>query len=114
MGKNATSFKKGVIANPDGRPKGAMGLKTKLRVALDKIHEGTGSRYDELLIESIMKDAIKGNDNMRRLIWNYLEGMPRETKDITVKLPQPLLGGKSKDGTDNDSNKQDTKTQEED
>lgn len=69
--------------NLEGRPKGAKGLTTKLREALDRIHEGTGNKYDELLVESVMKDAIKGNDNMRRLIFNYLEGMPLQKTDHT-------------------------------
>jgi len=77
--------------NLNGRPKGAVSLVTKLREALDKIHEGTGKEYHELLIKSMMKDGIKTDGQSRRLILQYLEGMPKETKDLNITLPKPIM-----------------------
>ena len=77
--------------NLNGRPKGAVSLVTKLREALNKIHEGTGKEYHELLIKSMMKDGIKTDGQSRRLIIQYLEGMPREIKNINVTMPTPIL-----------------------
>jgi len=79
-------FKKGDDSrrNINGRPKGAKSLITKLREALDRIHEGTQTRYDELLVKSIVNDAIKEDGQSRRLVLQYLEGMPKESHDITT------------------------------
>ena len=38
-----------IEGNP-GKPKGAKNLTTKLREALDKVCEGTGTKYDDELI----------------------------------------------------------------
>lgn len=86
MGNIATlkPWKKGQSGNPKGKPKGTVSLVTKLREALDRIHKGTGKKYDELLVESIMKDGIKADGQSRRLIIQYLEGMPKETKDVNL------------------------------
>lgn len=101
--------------NLEGRPKGSVGLTTKLRKALDRIHEGTGNKYDELLVESIMKDAIKGNDNMRRLIFNYMEGMPLQKTDHTSGgKPIPITSVFIKDVPDSNSHKENSEAPEED
>jgi len=80
-----TTFKPGQSGNPNGRPKGAVSLVTKVREALDRIHEGTETRYDELLIQSTLKDAIKTDGQSRRMIFQYLEGMPIQRTDLTTK-----------------------------
>jgi len=87
MAKNATSFKKGdPRINTKGKPKGAISLVTKMREALDAIHDGTQKPYHELLVASILKDGIKADGQSRRLMLQYLEGMPRETKEIEANI----------------------------
>ena len=115
MGKNATSFiKNDKRINREGRPKGTLSLVTKMREALDKIHDGTSKPYHELLVSSMVKDAIKTDGQSRRLMLQYLEGMPKETMKVEVTLPKPLLDGESNDGENHDSNEKTPETQTKD
>lgn len=72
-------LKKGVILNPEGRPKGSKNFTTKVKEALEKIAnvEGKDISYEEALVQKILKLAIiDGDQQMIKLIWNYLDGMP--------------------------------------
>lgn len=72
-------LKKGVILNPEGRPKGSKNFTTKVKEALEKIAnvEGKEVSYEEALVQKILKLAIiDGDQQMIKLIWNYLDGMP--------------------------------------
>ena len=77
-------FQKGVSGNPSGRPKGSKNLTTKVREALSKIADGKDYTYEEALIKSILKKAILDQDQqMIKLMWNYLDGLPSQSMDIT-------------------------------
>src|SRR3990167_11324122 len=87
-------FKKGKDPrrNLKGRPEGSKGLTTLLREALEVIGEGQKDPYAELLVKKVMKMAIAdGNEQMIKLCWNYLEGLPKETVDMNVTLPTPII-----------------------
>lgn len=81
--------------NREGRPPGSRNFTTKVREALEKIAEGKDYTYEEAFIKSILKRAIvDGDAATQKLIWNYLDGMPLQSSDITSggeKLPTPLL-----------------------
>lgn len=75
-----------IDGNPGGgRPKGSgLSITTEIKKKLDEIPEGQKATYLELLINRIFKQAIQeGDQQMIKNIWNYVDGMPRQTTDIT-------------------------------
>lgn len=106
MAKNATSFKKGQISNPKGAPKKEESLTNLMQTFLQEIPTGEKKTYKELFVRKCFALAMKGDTPTMRLIWNYLEGMPRETKDLNITLPQPILNVQL-----NNSNSKDNSTE---
>jgi len=64
-----TQFKKGKSGNPLGRPKKKKNLVDLLQTTLDEeiIVNGVKKSKRELLVMSIVNDAIKGNASSRKL-----------------------------------------------
>ena len=67
--------------NPYGRPLGAKNFTTKVKEALmligQRTEDGKEISYEEALVKKILKLAIiDGDQQMIKLIWNYLDGMP--------------------------------------
>ena len=80
--KQDTKFKKGVSGNPNGRPKGSISIKDRVRQYLENNPED---------MEAYVKHFVEKN---RELSWQMLEGRPQQ--DVTSggeKLPTPILGG---------------------
>lgn len=73
MSKEATQFKSGEewTGNANGRPKGSISLKDKVRNFLEEHPEE---------VEEIVKHFVKSN---RELMWQMLEGRPASSTDIT-------------------------------
>ncbi|MFA7385815.1 MAG: DUF5681 domain-containing protein [Candidatus Paceibacterota bacterium] len=88
-------FIKGFSGNPSGKPTGSKSFTTKVKEALEKIAEGKDYTYEEAFIKSILKKAIVDGDSAtQRLIWNYLDGMPRQATTIggDENNPIPIIG----------------------
>lgn len=88
--------------NKEGRPKGSISIKDKIRQHLKE----NPDQFKEL-INFYMENE---QPIMRKLLWEMLEGKPKESLDATITLPQPILDVIPQ----NDSNKEDSETQQED
>tara|TARA_R100001086_G_scaffold245836_1_gene177288 strand:- start:699 stop:1079 length:381 start_codon:yes stop_codon:yes gene_type:complete len=66
-----------------GRPKG-LTITSLVRAELDKAPEGEEATYAELLIRQLLKKAIvEGDHPTQKLIWNYIDGLPQASLDVT-------------------------------
>jgi len=72
-------FKPGQTGNPNGRPKGAVSLKTYAK------------KYLQTLTEEEKLKFLEGLD--KETIWKMAEGNPHNTEESTVEvmLPKPIL-----------------------
>lgn len=84
-------WKKGVSGNPIGRPKAL--CKAKLSITnelINKLQEkpdGQSETYLELLIKRIIKQGIgEGDTQIIKLIWSYLEGLPKQSVDVNQEI----------------------------
>jgi hypothetical protein len=79
-------FTQGNLGGP-GRPKG-LSITSLVRAELDKAPEGDESTYAELLIRQLLKKAIvDGDSSTQKLIWNYIDGLPQASLDVTSNRP---------------------------
>ena len=78
------TIKSGVL-NPAGKPAGVRHFTTKVKEALEKIADGKEYTYEEALVKSVLKKAIVDQDpRMIKLIWNYLDGMPKQDIEANI------------------------------
>ena len=79
-------FAPGQSGNPGGRPRGSKSLVNLLIEALRKrAKDGKGGEKEfyELLAESIVVNAAKGNAALVKLIFDYHEGPPPQKHEVT-------------------------------
>lgn len=75
-------FQKGTAPGP-GREEGTFSLKTILTNEIQKQPEGQQLTYALALIKKQLRQAIgDGDQPTQKLIWNYLEGMPKESAEV--------------------------------
>ena len=86
MAKTSTSWKKGQIPNPTGRPPKDQSLTELMREYLYNIPKGQKKPYKEMFIEKTLLMAMKGDIAALKLIWNYLDGMPKQSINTEISL----------------------------
>lgn len=80
-------YLEGVSGNPEGRPKGAgISITTEIKRKLNEVNPKHKATYLQLFIQRIMKKAIEdGDTRIIKEIWNYIDGMPKQSLDVTKK-----------------------------
>lgn len=53
-----------------------------MRAKLGEIDPETGKRKEDLLAEEMLKQALGGDKYYAKLIWNYNDGLPKQTVDL--------------------------------
>jgi hypothetical protein len=86
------SFAPGNDSSGRGQPRVTFSLKRLVREKLEEIEPRNKKTYAELLVNQVIKKAIvKGDDTSIRLIFNYLEGMPKQTLEGNVDIKTALV-----------------------
>jgi len=68
-------FKKGQSGNPNGRPKGSISIKDKIRKRLEENPEEF-----EALCDFYLKDK-----KMRELLWKMIDGLPKQSVELGLE-----------------------------
>ena len=107
MAKVSTSYKPGESGNLNGRPKGSgISITTEIKRKLDEIPKGKKATNLQMLLEVILESALKRKDHqMIKQIWNYIDGMPKQSTDLTTGgKPIPILSSDvHKDNSDKEA-----------
>lgn len=75
-----------------GQPRVTFSLKRLVREKLEEIEPKNKKTFAELLINQVIKKAIvDGDDASIKLIFNYLEGMPKQTLEGNVDIKTALV-----------------------
>jgi hypothetical protein len=78
--KNSGQFKPGNNANPNGRPKKGYSITEWFKEMLNSKPE-----VKDAIGKSILKKALEGDQSAQRMVWNYMDGMPKQEADVTIK-----------------------------
>lgn len=89
-------FIKGKSGNPDGRPPKGYSITETIKAML-----GAKPEIKQALSNKILEMALKGDITAMKTLWQYMDGMPKQTTDITsggepLKIETVNYGGKDK------------------
>ncbi len=82
-------FKPGQSGNPNGRPRGSKSITSLVYERLQEKDPATGKTNIEMMIQQILKNALIGDMDFIKLIWNYIDGKPNQPMDHTHHLGAP-------------------------
>ena len=93
-GGNQTSFQKGKSGNPNGRPKAKYTWAILLEQALAEQHAdkvtGETKTLKEWITRIAIKEASKGNMVAIKMIWDRMDGLPKQSTEISGHEGQPI------------------------
>ncbi len=87
----STAWPAGVSGNPNGRPKKGFSLTDGMRSFLSCKDPREKKARKDLLVEQTYKQAMRGDIAAIKMIFNYLEGMPKQSMDMALTFPKPIL-----------------------
>jgi len=70
----STSWKEGQSGNPNGRPPKGYSITEWFKEMLNSKPE-----VKEAIGKSIMKKALEGDTTAQKMVWQYMDGMPKQT-----------------------------------
>lgn len=96
--KNLKPISNGEVRNPKGRPKGALGLSTTVRIMLeqkvevfDKNGKSMGKqRYKDIIAKKLLGKATEGNLRAVELLFDRTEGAPTQKIEMNADLSHSL------------------------
>jgi hypothetical protein len=68
--------------NRDGRPPKGQTMTDIMREILEE-DLPSGKKRKEALVRKVLELAYEGNETMIKMAWNYLDGMPKQSLDMT-------------------------------
>jgi hypothetical protein len=80
MSNPATQFKPGNNANPNGRPLKGYSITEWFKGMLSSNPE-----IKDKLGKAILDKAQAGDPTAMKLVWNYMDGMPKQESEVTIK-----------------------------
>ena len=83
--------------NRDGKKPGTLSLVTKMREALNEMNKSTKKPYHELFVQSVLNDAIRKDGPSRKIVMQYLEGMPKQVVELQGKDGGDLFNNEQKE-----------------
>jgi hypothetical protein len=105
-GITGKGFTPGRSGNPGGRPRGSKNLVNLLVQALCKKakgRDGAEKEYYELLAESVVLNAAKGNAALVKLIFDYHEGPPLQKHELSGPNGERLIPAEMVVGLDDNT-----------
>ncbi len=75
-------FKKGVSGNPKGRPPAPLSITWEIKRIMQQTEPTTKRKYLELFAQSVLTRALKGDPTCTKLVFQYIEGLPKQNIDV--------------------------------
>ena len=84
-------WKEGQSGNPAGKPEGSLSITAAIKRRLKELSPDQKRTALDWLADNIIQDALEHNNAMRKLIWNYVDGMPKQSLEVMGELPFQII-----------------------